>query len=41
MRVIINIDIMIKMIINLNCSLVRVRFIYKMKDEKARFRRQK
>ena len=40
MRVAINIDIMIKMIINLNCSSVRVRSIYKIKNKRARFRRQ-
>ena len=36
----INIDIMIKMAINLDCSPIRVRSIYKTKNEKARFKRQ-
>ena len=36
----ININIIIKMIINLNCSSVKIRFIYKMKNEETKFRRQ-
>ena len=36
----INIDIMAKMTINLNCSSIKVKSIYKMKDEKTKFRRQ-
>ena len=36
----INIDIIAKMAINLNCSPVRVRFIYKTKNEEAGFKRQ-
>ena len=40
MKVVINIDIMTKMAINLDCSPIRVRSIYKTKDEEARFRRQ-
>ena len=36
----ISIDIITKMAINLNCSPVRVRSIYKTKDKEARFRRQ-
>ena len=35
-----NIGIMAKMTTNLDCSPVRVRSIYKMKDEEAEFRRQ-
>ena len=34
-----NIGIMVKMATNLDCSPVRVRSIYKTKDEEARFRR--
>ena len=40
MRMTINIDIMIKMAINLNCSSVKVRSIYKTKDKETKFRRQ-
>ena len=35
-----NIDIMVKMATNLDCSLVRIRSIYKTKDKEAEFRRQ-
>ena len=37
----ININIIAKMAINLDCSQGRVRSIYKIKNEEARFRRQK
>ena len=36
----INIDIMTKMTINLNCSPVRVKFIYKTKNKEVKFKRQ-
>ena len=36
----INIKIMIKMTINLNCNSDRVRFIYKMKNKKVRFKKE-
>ena len=35
-----NIGIMTKMATNLDCSPVRVKSIYKMKDKKARFKRK-
>ena len=40
MRVVINIGIMTKIVINLDCSSVRVRSIYKTKDEEARRKKQ-
>ena len=36
----INIGIMTKIIINLNCTLVKVKFIYKIKDKETKFKRQ-
>ena len=40
MRVAININIIIKMIINLDCNSDRVRFIYKIKNKETEFRKQ-
>ena len=37
----INIGIMTKITINLDCSKDKVRFIYKIKNKKTRFKRQK
>ena len=36
----INIDIIAKMAINLNCNSIKVRFIYKMKNEETKFRKE-